>query len=106
MPVVPYRLHLLHDHKTLYQFFLACQQKSVEQNHPHIASISMVIEAVDPLATLQQVADVQQPHFYLENPFRGEAIAAFGLSGFGSLFLVHSLLDLLVKEKLDRMAEK
>ena len=78
MPVVPYRLHLLHDHKTLYQFFLACQQKSVEQNHPHIASISMAIEVVDPLATLQQVADIQQPHFYLENPFRGEAIAAFG----------------------------
>lgn len=78
MPVVPYRIHLLHDHKTLYQFLLACQQKSVEQNHPHIASISVAIDAVDPLATLQQVADIKQPHFYLENPFKGEAIAAFG----------------------------
>ncbi len=78
MPVVPYRIHPLHDHKTLYQFFLACQQKAVEQNHSHIASISMAINTVDPLAALQQVADVKQPHFYLENSFKGEAIAAFG----------------------------
>lgn len=33
------------------------------------------------------------------------AIAAFAVSGFGSLFLLRSLLDLLVKEKLDRMVE-
>jgi len=38
--------------------------------------------------------------------YRREAIAAFGLSGFGSLFLVHSLLDLFIKEKLDKLAEK
>jgi predicted unusual protein kinase regulating ubiquinone biosynthesis (AarF/ABC1/UbiB family) len=38
--------------------------------------------------------------------YRREAIAAFGLSGFGSLFLVHSLLDLFIKEKLDKLAEQ
>ncbi|TAG88954.1 MAG: AarF/ABC1/UbiB kinase family protein [Oscillatoriales cyanobacterium] len=38
--------------------------------------------------------------------YRREAIATFGLSGFGSLFLVHSLLDLFIKEKLDKLAEQ
>ncbi len=38
--------------------------------------------------------------------YRREAIAAFGVSGFGSLFLVHSLLDLFIKEKLDKLAEQ
>jgi len=38
--------------------------------------------------------------------YRREAIAAFGVSGLGSLFLVHSLLDLFIKEKLDKLAEK
>ncbi len=38
--------------------------------------------------------------------YRREAIAAFGLSGFGSLFLAHSWLDLFIKEKLDKLAEK
>ena len=38
--------------------------------------------------------------------YRREAMAAFGLSGFGSLFLLHSFLDLLIKEKLDKIVEK
>ena len=38
--------------------------------------------------------------------YRREAIAVFGVSGLGSLFLVHSLLDLFIKEKLDKLAEQ
>ncbi len=38
--------------------------------------------------------------------YRREAIAAFGLSAFGSLFLLHSFLDLFIKEKLDKIVEK
>ncbi|MFB8798785.1 MAG: AarF/ABC1/UbiB kinase family protein [Microcoleus sp.] len=34
------------------------------------------------------------------------AIAVFALSGFGGLFMLRSLLDLLVKEQLDKIAEK
>ena len=34
------------------------------------------------------------------------AIAAFAVSGFGGLFVLRSLLDLLVKEKLDRMVDR
>jgi hypothetical protein len=38
--------------------------------------------------------------------YKTGAIAAFAVSGFGGLFLVRSLLDLLVKEKLDRMVDR
>ncbi len=38
--------------------------------------------------------------------YKTGAIAVFALSGFGGLFVLRSLLDLLVREKLDRMAEK
>jgi predicted unusual protein kinase regulating ubiquinone biosynthesis (AarF/ABC1/UbiB family) len=38
--------------------------------------------------------------------YKTGAIAIFALSGFGGLFVLRSLLDLLVREKLDRMVEK
>jgi hypothetical protein len=38
--------------------------------------------------------------------YKTGAIAAFAVSGFGGLFLLRSLLDLLVKEKLDRMVDR
>lgn len=38
--------------------------------------------------------------------YQGGAIAAFTLSALGFLFLLRSLIDLAVKEKLDKMAEK
>jgi predicted unusual protein kinase regulating ubiquinone biosynthesis (AarF/ABC1/UbiB family) len=38
--------------------------------------------------------------------YKTGAIAVFALSGFGGLFMLRSLLDLLVKEQLDKIAEK
>jgi len=34
------------------------------------------------------------------------AIGVFALSGFGGVFVLRSLLDLLLKEQLDKIAEK
>lgn len=42
----------------------------------------------------------------LKGGYAREAIAAFVVSGLGSLFLIRSFVDLLLKEKLDRLAEK
>ena len=42
----------------------------------------------------------------LLGPYSSWAIAAFGLSGLGLLVLLRSLIDLAVREKLDKMAKK
>ncbi|MBE9181896.1 isochorismate synthase [Oculatella sp. LEGE 06141] len=76
MPVLPHCANPLQDQKTLYQFLLVCQQQSIEKNHPQLVSIALNIDPVDPLAALHELAKPDQPHFYLENRLRGEAIAA------------------------------
>lgn len=76
MQVVPSRTIPFQDRKDLYQFLCDCQQKSSEKKHPQIASISLEIDPVDPLAVLQELAQPNQLHFYLEKGFAGEAIAA------------------------------
>lgn len=78
MQAVPYRADLVQDQKDLYQFLLTCQEKSVTQAHPAIASISLPIDPVDPLVVLQQWAQADHPHFYFEHPATQEAIAAVG----------------------------
>jgi menaquinone-specific isochorismate synthase len=78
MPVAPRYASLFQDRKQLYQFLFNCQQRSLEKNHAQIASISLEIDAVDPLAILHSVAQPNQPHFYLEQSATGEKIAAIG----------------------------
>jgi menaquinone-specific isochorismate synthase len=78
MPVIPCRADLFQDRKDLYQFLVACQNTSLEKHCPQIASISLEIDVVDPLAVLQQLGKPDQPHFYFERRFKGEAIAAIG----------------------------
>lgn len=78
MPVAPRYASLLQDRKQLYQFLFDCQQRSLEKDHPQIASISLEIDPVDPLAILHDVAQPDQPHFYLEQGVTGEKIAAIG----------------------------
>jgi len=78
MPVIPHSVNLLQDCKQFLQFLTICQQNSIEQNEPQIASISSKIDRVDPLAVLHEVAATDQLHFYIENPADDEAIAAIG----------------------------
>lgn len=78
MPVIPYQTNLFQDRKLLHQFLKDCQQKSIQKNQPQIASITIEIDAVDPLAALHAILELDQPHFYLEKSFDQEAIAAVG----------------------------
>lgn len=69
----------LPDYKELYQFLVACQQRSLEKGYPQIASISVEITGVtplDPLAVLQIFDGTQQFQFYLEKRNKHEAIVA------------------------------
>jgi len=76
MLVLPCRANLFVDHKYISQFLLACQQNCRPTNCTQLVSISLEIEAIDPLAALQQVAKPNQLSFYFENKSKGEAIAA------------------------------
>jgi menaquinone-specific isochorismate synthase len=78
MPVIPHSVNLFQDCKQFFQFLSICQQKSIEQNETQIASISLKIDRVDPLAVLHEIAAPDQLHFYIENPAEDEAIAAIG----------------------------
>ncbi|NJL38350.1 MAG: isochorismate synthase [Leptolyngbyaceae cyanobacterium SM1_4_3] len=78
MPVIPHSVNLFQDCKQLFQFLSICQQKSIEQNETQIASVSLTIDRIDPLAVLHEFAAPDQLHFYIENPAEDEAIAAIG----------------------------
>ncbi|MBD1870688.1 isochorismate synthase [Oculatella sp. FACHB-28] len=78
MPVIPHSVNLFQDCKQFFQFLSICQQKSIEQNETQIASISLKVDRVDPLAVLHEIATPDQLHFYIENPAEDEAIAAIG----------------------------
>jgi menaquinone-specific isochorismate synthase len=75
MQVLPCRYNVSIDPQKLYQFLLASQQ-NCSGNFTQIASISLPIESVDPLAVLERIAQPNQLSFYFENKERGEAIAA------------------------------
>jgi menaquinone-specific isochorismate synthase len=68
----------LQDRKKLYQFLDFCQQQSIAEHHAKIASITIEIEPIDPLAILCQQATSDQRHFYLENRDQAQAIVAIG----------------------------
>jgi menaquinone-specific isochorismate synthase len=87
MTVTPYCQNLFQNHQDLFQVLFDCQQESLRKNHPQIISISLKIDAVDPLAIFQQLADSDQLNCYFEkqnshqNAFLeqdGIAIAAMG----------------------------
>ncbi len=75
MPVLPCRANLCLDHKSIYQFLLACQQ-NCQSNCTQFVSISLEIELVDPLVVFQEIAKPDRLNFYFENRGKGEAIAA------------------------------
>lgn len=66
MPVTPYCKNLFQSRKDLHQFLSACQQESLEKDHPKIISISLEIEPVDPLIVFDQIAQPDQLNFYIE----------------------------------------
>ena len=56
MLVVPSDTNMKPDRKDLYQFLVACQQVSVEKECPQIATLSLELPPLDPLAVLQAIA--------------------------------------------------
>jgi menaquinone-specific isochorismate synthase len=63
MLVIPYRLDRLQNQEDLAQFFRTFRQ---EKSSIQIASISLEIDPIDPLAVLQSIVRPHQRHFYFE----------------------------------------
>ena len=61
--------------EALRAFLAGCQAKAAAERLPVLASISLVVPALDPLAVLEAIFDPAQPHFYAERPSMGCAIA-------------------------------
>lgn len=61
--------------EALRAFLAACQAKAVEDGAAVLASISLVVPALDPLAVLEAIFDPAEPHFYAERPSERSAIA-------------------------------
>jgi menaquinone-specific isochorismate synthase len=61
--------------EALRAFLAGCQAKAAADGLPVLASISLVVPALDPLAVLEAIFDPTQPHFYTERPSVGSALA-------------------------------
>ena len=61
--------------EALRSFLAICQAKAAADAAPVLASISLVVPALDPLAVLEAIFDPAQPHFYAEHPSAGSALA-------------------------------
>lgn len=61
--------------EALKAFLVGCRAKAAEDGAPVLASISLVVPALDPLAVLEAIFDPKEPHFYSERPSIASAIA-------------------------------
>ena len=59
----------------LQDFLAGCQRQAVKEGRPKLVSISLAVEALDPLAVLESIFDPREPHFYSEQPSVESAIA-------------------------------
>ncbi|MEY3775811.1 MAG: hypothetical protein RLZZ129_2591 [Verrucomicrobiota bacterium] len=59
----------------LRDFFAQCQAAAVKDARPKLVSISLQVDALDPLAVLESIFEPGEPHFYAERPDLGSAIA-------------------------------
>jgi menaquinone-specific isochorismate synthase len=70
------QLNSSQDCKQLYQFLDFCQRKSIADRQTKIASITIEIASVDPLAVLQQFSQSDRLHFYVEKREQSWSVVA------------------------------
>ncbi|MGE9295944.1 MAG: isochorismate synthase [Puniceicoccales bacterium] len=63
------------DPQSLTAFLLHCRELARKRHHAQLASISLRVRHLDPLAVLQSIYEPEERHFYLERPQSEEAIA-------------------------------
>lgn len=63
------------DIEGLKTFLYACRDAADTDSRDKIASISLAVKHIDPLAVLDSIYEGDTHHFYMENPFREWAVA-------------------------------
>lgn len=56
-------------------FLRQCRDAAIRDRHAKLVSISLSVEALDPLAVLESIFDPAEPHFYAERPALETAVA-------------------------------
>lgn len=56
-------------------FLRQCRDAAVRDGHAKLVSISLAVDALDPLAVLESIFEPHEPHFYAERPALGTAVA-------------------------------
>ena len=83
----------------LHAFLAQCCTTAMTRGRPQLVSISLAVDALDPLAVLESIFESDEPHFYAERPDLGRAIAgaetamAFETHGPGRFAAVQRWLD-------------
>ncbi len=75
MDTLPLDLSQSPTESALETFLNGCRQRAIEKSHPQLVSISVASDLLDPLAVLESIYDPSEPHFYVERPLEGVALA-------------------------------
>lgn len=75
MQIIPSELLPGRDEVALRRFLEGCKEAAIAKDHFQIASISLAVKHIAPLAVLQSIYEPDELHFYIERPSDDEAIA-------------------------------
>ncbi len=75
MQVIDIPLEDRADEAGLRSFLAACRDEADADGHDKIASISLAVRHIDPLAVLDSIYEGDAHHYYQETPFRESAVA-------------------------------
>lgn len=76
MQIIPSKMLPERDEAALREFLVGCRDTSRSKGHFQIASISLLVNHIDPLAVLQSIYDPSELHCYIERAADDEAVAA------------------------------
>lgn len=75
MRIIPPEQFPKRDPASLLQFLKLCQEEAKIRRHPQLASISLRVKHIDPLAVLESIYEPGERHFYMERSQAEEALA-------------------------------
>ncbi len=75
MQIIPSEMLPDRDEAALYQFLQGCRETARAKGHYQIASISLAVKHIAPLAVLQSIYEPSELHFYVERSSHDEALA-------------------------------
>lgn len=75
METLPLDLSQSPTESALEAFLEGCRQRAIANEHSQLVSISVASDLLDPLAVLESIYDPSEPHFYVERPLEGVALA-------------------------------